>query len=50
MTKADGSFSIPNLPAGEHKVEYWHEKLGKKVMSVTVTANQVATVDLVMNK
>jgi hypothetical protein len=30
VTKADGSFEIPNLPAGE-KVEFqvWHEKQSK---------------------
>ncbi len=29
VTGTDGSFKIEGLPAGEHKVSYWHETLGK---------------------
>ena len=36
VTKADGSFSIPNLPPGDYVLEAWHEKLGTKEMNVTV--------------
>ncbi|HVS17479.1 MAG TPA: plastocyanin/azurin family copper-binding protein, partial [Planctomycetota bacterium] len=29
VTDAEGKFSVAGLPAGTHKVDYWHEKLGK---------------------
>lgn len=29
VTDASGNFSIANVPAGEYKLEIWHEKLGK---------------------
>lgn len=36
VTAADGTFTIPDVPAGEYKVELWHEKLGKGKGRVTV--------------
>jgi plastocyanin len=39
VTGADGSFSIAGLPEGTHKVEYWHEKLGKGRAELTVNAD-----------
>ncbi len=39
VTAADGSFSIPDLPPGEYKVEMWHEKLGKADTELTVAAD-----------
>jgi plastocyanin len=39
VTGADGSFSIAGLPEGKHKVEYWHEKLGKGRAELTVNAD-----------
>ena len=39
VTKADGSFSIAGLPEGTHKVEYWHEKLGKGKADLVVKAD-----------
>lgn len=37
LTKADGTFSIAGIPAGEYEVRFWHEALGtlkKKKVSV----------------
>lgn len=28
ISKADGTFEIPNLPAGELELQFWHEKAG----------------------
>ena len=36
ISDADGSFSVEGIPAGEHKVEIWHEKLGKQKAKITV--------------
>ena len=44
-TKADGKFEIKDLPAGTYTIEAWHEKLGTKSVSVTVTDGAAATTD-----
>lgn len=42
VTAADGTFSIPLLPPGEHEFRVWHEGPGylDKSLVVTVTAGQ----------
>ncbi len=45
VTKADGKFEIKNLPAGTYEIEAWHEKLGTKTATVTVTEGGTATTD-----
>jgi len=42
----DGNFSISGLPAGTYDIEAWHEKLGTKTVTVTVSAGEAATVDI----
>lgn len=37
VTGEDGSFSMENVPAGEYTLEAWHETLGTKTQTVTVT-------------
>lgn len=44
-TQLDGKFTISNLEAGTYEIEAWHEKLGTKNQSVTVGADETATVD-----
>ncbi|HYP07827.1 MAG TPA: DUF2012 domain-containing protein [Bryobacteraceae bacterium] len=36
ITKADGSFSIPNVPPGDYTLEAWHEKLGTQEQRVHI--------------
>ena len=48
VTAADGSFSIPNLPAGTYQVQVWHELLGAQTHQVTVTEGGAATLDLAL--
>ncbi len=45
VTKADGKFEIKDLPDGTYEVEAWHEKLGTKKASVTITGGAAQTVD-----
>lgn len=49
-TVADGVFTIKDLPAGTYEIEIWHEKLGTKVQSVTVTADEAKTLDFALDK
>lgn len=37
VSGTDGSFSIDGLPVGDYVLEAWHEELGTKTMSVSVT-------------
>ena len=48
VTAADGSYSIPNLPAGTYQVEVWHELLGSQTHEVTVTEGGTTTLDLAL--
>jgi plastocyanin len=42
VSKPDGSFEIPNLPAGSYTLEAWHEELGTQSLDVTVAAGAAA--------
>lgn len=46
ITGADGSFSIPNIPAGSYTVEAWHERFGTKQAQVTIAAGKPADLKL----
>ena len=48
VTAADGSYSIPNLPAGTYQVEVWHELLGSQTHAVTVAEGGTTTLDLAL--
>ncbi len=48
VTAADGTFSIPNLPAGTYQVEVWHELLGSQTREVTVSEGGTAALDLAL--
>ena len=38
----DGSFKLANVPAGEHKIEIWHETLGSQTKTVKVAGGETA--------
>jgi plastocyanin len=46
---ADGSFAIPNLPAGTYTVEAWHEKLGARTAEVTVKEGESSPLSFVFS-
>ncbi|MEM7309886.1 MAG: carboxypeptidase regulatory-like domain-containing protein [Planctomycetota bacterium] len=46
ISKADGTFQIPDLPAGTYKAEYWHETLGKGKADVTVEEGKAASLEI----
>ena len=39
VTRPDGKFTIPDLPAGTYELTAWHERLGTQTASITVAAN-----------
>jgi plastocyanin len=50
VTDGNGMAKIENVPAGKHKVEVWHETLGKMEKEVEVKAGQTAKVSFEMVK
>ena len=42
----DGNYEIPNVPAGQHTIVGWHERVGERSASVRVEAGRATTVDL----
>jgi plastocyanin len=50
VTDGNGVTKIENVPPGKHKVEVWHETLGKQTKDVEVKAGQTAKVAFEMKK
>lgn len=46
-TGEGGTFTLKNLPAGKFTVEAWHEKLGTKLVDVSVTDGEVKSLEFV---
>jgi hypothetical protein len=40
VTRPDGKFTIPDLPAGTYELTAWHERLGTQTASITVAATE----------
>lgn len=49
-TQKEGTFTIADLPAGTYEIEAWHEKLGTKVMKVTVGSDDTQILEFVFSK
>ena len=50
VTDAKGTFKLENVPAGKHKVEVWHETLGKVAKEVEVKAGAETRVSFELGK
>jgi len=50
VTKADGKYTISNLPAGTYEIEIWHEKLGTRTQKVTVGDSDTKTLDFTVSR
>ena len=48
VSASNGTFSMPDVPAGTYKVKAWHAKFGEKTADVTVSAGGAATADFSM--
>ena len=46
VTDAEGRYTLADIPAGEHTVTFWHERLGTKQQKILITQGQTATLDL----
>ena len=46
VTEKNGSFTIPDIPAGTYRVKAWHPKLGVREQSVTFAEGGAASVSL----
>jgi plastocyanin len=49
VTGPDGSFSIPNLPAGTYELEIWHEVAGTQIQTITVGSNATAVTEFTIS-
>jgi hypothetical protein len=47
VSKADGSFDLPQLPPGTYTIKAWHEKLGTSSQTITIGANQTKEISFV---
>jgi plastocyanin len=48
VTGDDGTFRMEKVPVGSHKVEVWHETLGKQQQQVTVMADEETRIEFVL--
>ena len=46
VTDPDGHFRIPDIPAGSHDLEIWHEKLGRQRKTIRIEAGKTKHIDV----
>ena len=46
VSAGDGSFRIPNLPAGSYRLEAWHEYFGREEREIVVQAGETSTLTI----
>jgi plastocyanin len=44
VSKDDGGFKLPNLPAGKYTITAWHEDYGTQNSDITITGNETKDV------
>lgn len=47
VSSSDGSFRIPNLPAGSYRLEAWHEYFGREEREIVVQAGETSALTIV---
>lgn len=50
VTDLSGKFEIKDIPAGTYVIEAWHEKLGTKTATMTVTDGSTQTIDFTFSQ
>ena len=50
LTDATGAFQLTGVPAGEYELKIWHEELGEQSRSLTVTADQEASIEITLSR